>query len=156
MVLRIQQAAKQAMRALPKNLFGLLINALRTRAKSDLYPILRFITFGLIAVVLDLVTFSAFLAVGLTPNFAKAAGYSVALAFTLKYLLPGVFRSTNNPARFFGAMFIYLSTGVMNVTTFSLVAGATSALAIAFLAGTAVSASVNYFSIKILITKTMA
>jgi len=133
-----------------KRRWGLSVGRLRSRIKNELYPLIRFIAFGLVAVILDLVTLNVSVSLGMPPTWAKIAGYVLALSFTLKFVSPIVFRSTNTPFRVFVTSLIYLSTGVINVLTFTIILGVTSNLNVAFLAGTVASASLNYAALRAL------
>jgi len=137
----------------PKRRQGRPCVRLRSQIRNELYPLIRFIIFGLVAVVIDLVTLNVSVGLGMHPSWAKITGYVLALSFTLKFLSPIVFRRVNTPFQVFVATLLYLSTGVVNVLIFSIVFGHSSNLNIAFFAGTVSSASLNYVALRLLTKK---
>jgi putative flippase GtrA len=147
------QAEKTGGLGSPKRPRGGPYVRLRSKIKNELYPLIRFIIFGLVAVVIDLVTLNVSVGLGMHPSWAKITGYVLALSFTLKFVSPIVFRSVNTPFQVFVTTLVYLSTGVVNVVIFSIVFGLSSNLNIAFFAGTVSSASLNYVALRLLTKK---
>jgi putative flippase GtrA len=120
------------------------------RLGAEASKLVRFIGFGLFAALLDLLTLNALLALGFSPSWAKLIGYLVALSFTLTFVSPFVFRRIHSLSRLLKTSVVYISTGAINVWTFSIILDVTASINWAFLIGTATSASLNFIALRVI------
>lgn len=121
------------------------------RFAPSLRESLRFLLFGIVALSIDVGVFFFLASVGSPLAIAKSAGYLSALAFTLLFLLPRVFSEPNTLLRSIVVLAVYMLTGALNVLIFEISILTGFAIVIAYSVATIASASLNLFSVRVII-----
>lgn len=113
-----------------------------------LHEAARFFAFGLVALGLDVLSFSVLLLAGVPADISKGIGYSLGLVFTLVFVFPSVFSTRSSATLLGGGVLIYIGSGLVNVWTFSVIFSAEASVPASLLISTAVSASMNFFLLR--------
>ena len=115
--------------------------------KTELWRIIKFLFFGLLAVAIDYLTMSGVTSLSVNETVAKAIGYLAALAFTILFIQRVVFRDglRLKPQLI---LTVYLISGFINVMAFNFLANKFVPIDVSFLAATGISATLNYSALR--------